>query len=446
MPAAARGRRRPPSDVGVKMRPPAGEDMPVPPLQRDIAIMESVLANEDSEAEDTEVDRERRASSPSSIGKASSSETSEEVQLPRPFLMALRTYAMTLRRSPSEGAIMLADHYVRQGMTARMFQSLSLPVRFEDWAPVPRPPRPDEGSRRPRLSRSQARLIIPRSISEYLECCRGARAHSEGLLLAFTEPEGALEGCRNIVPTALSEGLLGGRIVPPRRRAPSEGEGEERQPPPRIPAEKVEPGMRMEGRIVRNCRIGVFIDVGATRCGLLPFKACRYIPRWMLQKGESLSNLVVTHVNKKKRQFTMAIQGVGADGEEVEEVKYSEILHRIADWAGVEVPEGQDKKDGGDKLSSAATNGAKVSSPKGANGAKADGTRGARLASQPKGAEPHSGRGAGRGAPPGLEAAAAPRAAEGDADLEEAAALGAAGKKRRHPRNRGGQKAAGKGK
>lgn len=386
MPAAARGRQRAASDGDVKRGP----------------------VEEESGAEETEADKEQRPSSPSSIGRASSSDS--EPELPRPLLLAMRLYHAILRQSPSDGVAVVADRYFRQSAVARFVQHLSLPTRLDEWAERrPAPPREEPQRRRPRLTRSQAQLIIPRSLSEYLECCRGARSHSEGLLLAFTEPEGALENCRSIVPRALSEGLLGGRLARGRRREAPE-EDAPPKPPPRVPAEKLEVGARLEGRIVRTCKLGVFIDVGATRCGLLPRKSCRHLPRWMVQKGESLSSLIVLHVDRKKRQFTMTLQGVGEDGDEIEEVAYAEILHRIASWAGVEVPEGFDLKDG-------------TKQP-----AKLEGE-----ASKSKLAEPAATNGR-----------AAADAAAVAVDDGEAVAEGSPSRRRRQ-RNRGSQKGSGKG-
>mmetsp|Transcript_23665 Transcript_23665/g.60188 ORF Transcript_23665/g.60188 Transcript_23665/m.60188 type:complete len:466 (+) Transcript_23665:101-1498(+) len=293
--------------------------------------------------------------SPSSIGIAASSaasdESSEAEQLPRPLLMAVQKYVRA-GRSPSDGVLALAAVFFRRAAFSSLVRLLSLPSSLDAWVAsrTSGPPRrPEEREPRGRrLTLSQARLIIPRSISEYLECCRGARAHSEGLLFAFTKPEGAMAGSRNIVPRALSEGLLGGRLSPLRPEDDGPKRGEPKGPPPRTPAEDLQTGALLEGRIVRTCRIGLFVDVGATRCGLLSRRSCKGVPKWMLQKGEALSNLVVVHVNGKKRQFTLSLRSIGEGDDEIQEVDYISILNRIANWAGVTLPVDGASKDGTD--------------------------------------------------------------------------------------------------
>uniref|UniRef100_A0A6T0XMT8 S1 motif domain-containing protein n=1 Tax=Alexandrium monilatum TaxID=311494 RepID=A0A6T0XMT8_9DINO len=209
-------------------------------------------------------------------------------------------------------------------------------------APRPRgTPRENREGPRPGISLSQARLIIPRSISEYLECCRFARPHSDGLLWVCTVPEGIFATCRGVVPRALSEGLLGGRLCaqsPPGRQGSQPG-GEERPPPkPRIPVNKLKQGMVMEGRIVRTAPVGLFVDVGATRQGLLRWRDSRGVPRQLLRRDQVLSNMTVIHVWPKKRRFSLRIDGIGVDDENLEEEAYGEILRRIAGWAGVTLP------------------------------------------------------------------------------------------------------------
>ncbi|CAK0856853.1 unnamed protein product [Prorocentrum cordatum] len=143
------------------------------------------------------------------------------------------------------------------------------------------------------LRRSQAQLIIPRTISEYFECCRYSRCHSEGLLLAASQPTGELVHARRLVPRALSEGLLAGRLImmaSSMRRGGAEGDAdcvsrgsaEPAAPPPRFPAEDLEQDMLLEGRIVRIANIGLYIDVGATLLGLL---RCLLLPRRRLQRA-----------------------------------------------------------------------------------------------------------------------------------------------------------------
>lgn len=256
---------------------------------------------------------------------------------------------MKFGMSPSDGVLDIAHANFSRVQFAPVLRLRSLPTNldavqggYESSTPSAR----NSPRGRPRLTLSQARLIIPRTESEYRECCRFARAHSEGLLFAATpasQVAGALAGCRDIVPTALSEGLLGGRLCAarPQDRRPQESEPKEVPP---TPVEELEVGAMLEGRIVRVAPIGFFIDVHATRPGLLTRRQCKLIPKQMLKKGETFSNLVVLSVNKKKRQFTLGLRGIGHDGDEIQEVAYDAILRRIAAWAGVELPEEEEEK------------------------------------------------------------------------------------------------------
>lgn len=195
-------------------------------------------------------------------------------------------------------------------------------------------------SREPRLRLSQARLIIPRSVSEYFDLCRYVRSHSEGLLLASSIPAEELASCRDVAPRALSEGLLGGRLYAAihrgeRQRRP--GDAGAPKPARTIPVEELKEGTIVEGKILRSSDIGFFMDIGAEKPGLLRRHHCRGVPRRLLQRGEFLSNLVVLRVDKKRRRFTLGIGRI--DGlAHLEEVAYAEVLQRIGGWAGVEVP------------------------------------------------------------------------------------------------------------
>lgn len=191
------------------------------------------------------------------------------------------------------------------------------------------------------ISLSAARLIIPRTVSEYFDFCRFSRSHSDGLLLASTSPSGVFESCRDMVPHALSEGLLAGRLLAAvgdlsRRH----GQGEEdrpAEPPPPVPVEELQEGSTVEGKILRMADIGFFLDVGATAPGLLRRRSCSGVPRRLLQRGQVLSNLVVLRVDRAKRRFTLGLRSI--DGwNHFEEEAYDVILHRIATWAGVDLP------------------------------------------------------------------------------------------------------------
>lgn len=193
------------------------------------------------------------------------------------------------------------------------------------------------------LRRSQAQLIIPRTLSEYFDCCRYSRCHSEGLLLAASQPSGALVNARRLVPRVLSEGLLAGRLIMMAsnvRRGGAEGDTgspDQSAPPPRFPAEDLEQGLLLEGRIVRVADIGLYIDVGATLPGLLRRRDCSGVPRRLLRRGEVLSNLVVLQVANKKH-FRVGLQTIGEDDQNVQDFAYLDCLRRICAWAGVPVP------------------------------------------------------------------------------------------------------------
>lgn len=245
--------------------------------------------------------------------------------------------------SLSDGILAHVHRHNMRGDPA-LLRFASLPANLAEHSEA-RPSAPGRQALEPSrsLRLSQARLIIPRTISEYLDSCRFARTHSEGLLLAATVPDGVLANCRmELVPRALSEGLLGGRLytIAPERRGPRQPQGPEEPPPPppRIPAEDLKEGMVLEGRIVRIAGIGLFVDVGATHPGLLRRRDCRGVPRQLLQQGEVISNLVVLRTDGKKKRFSLALRGIGVDGQNLEEEAYDEILRRIANWAGVVLP------------------------------------------------------------------------------------------------------------
>mmetsp|Transcript_8249 Transcript_8249/g.13752 ORF Transcript_8249/g.13752 Transcript_8249/m.13752 type:complete len:323 (+) Transcript_8249:2-970(+) len=200
------------------------------------------------------------------------------------------------------------------------------------------------------ISLSAARLIIPRTISEYFDFCRFSRSHSDGLLLASTSPSGVFASCRDMVPHALSEGLLGGRLLAAvgdlSRRHDRGADGRPAEPPPPVPVEELQEGAIVEGKILRMADIGFFMDIGATEPGLLRRRSCRGVPRRLLQRGQVLSNLVILRVDRTKRRFTLGLRSI--DGwNHFEEEAYDVILHRIATWAGVDlsatVQEGDNK-------------------------------------------------------------------------------------------------------
>lgn len=251
------------------------------------------------------------------------------------------------RREPSRGCLApwarsLSDTVMlqpaRRNEEALARNAFSMPAVLPKRPAAP-PPEPGRAPVRG-LSLSQARLIIPRSISEYVECCRFARPHSEGLLWVATVQSGVLATCRDMVPRALSEGLLGGRLFAyPQSRGRQPISDEKPAPKPRIPVGKLQTGTVMEGRIAGAAAIGLFVDVGAKRQGLLRWRDCKGVPRALLRRDEVLSNLVVVRVWPKKRRFALRVEGVGVDDENLEEEAYGAILKRIAGWAGVKMPE-----------------------------------------------------------------------------------------------------------
>lgn len=315
----------------------------------------------------------RRGRRPPSPGSSTASSDESELR------GQVHSYLPSWVRSRSDGVL---HAYVQKGRSGSNERVLMPPCRGcasmpAVLAPRPRGPPPESRQGPPRnISLSQARLIIPRSISEYFECCRFARPHSEGLLWVATTPSGVLATCRDMVPRALSEGLLGGRFFAstPQGR-PGPPPGEERPPPkPRIPVSKLKEGMALEGRIVRTVAFGLFVDVGATRQGLLRWRDCRGVPRQLLRRDEVLSNLTVTHVWPKKRRFALSVAGVGADDENLEEENYGEILRRIAGWAGVTLPvEGEGAAASAPEGTQAAASGSSSSASRGPAGTKAKG-------------------------------------------------------------------------
>lgn len=271
----------------------------------------------------------------------------------QPLLIALHTY-MKFGMSPSDGVFDIAHAIYSRVPFSFCLRFRSLPTNLDNAFRARAQGRGSESStsssrdsprNRPRLTLSQAKLIIPRTESEYKDCCRFARSHSEGLLFAKTpdtEVTGALVGCRDIVPRALSEGLLGGRLRAAQPHDQRQGESEPKEVLP-TPVQELEIGAMLEGKIIRVAGIGFFIDVHATRLGLLTRRQCRQAPKQMLKKGEILSNLVVLHVNKKKKQFTLGLEGIGHGGDDIAEVAYDAIYRRIAAWAGVKLPPPEDE-------------------------------------------------------------------------------------------------------
>merc|ERR1719469_571096 len=129
---------------------------------------------------------------------------------------------MKLGLSPSDGVLDIAHARFVAAVFAPILRFLSLPADLSKRFPAryhtarSSASSSSEGDR-PRMSLSQARLIIPRSPSEYKACCRFARSHSEGLLLSSTPQRqltDALKGSRRLEPKAFSETLMGGKMIP----------------------------------------------------------------------------------------------------------------------------------------------------------------------------------------------------------------------------------------
>jgi hypothetical protein len=146
---------------------------------------------------------------------------------------------------------------------------------------------------------------------------------------------GAFIGCKQWVPRALSEGLLGGRLMPGiSDRQSQQADSPVKEPPPPIPVEELKEGLVFEGKIMEHLRdIGFLVEVGATSLGLLRRRDCEGVPKRLLKCGQILSNLVVQRIEKSKRRFQLTLCGV--DGSNVAEEAYEEVLSHIASWAGV---------------------------------------------------------------------------------------------------------------
>jgi len=187
-----------------------------------------------------------------------------------------------------------------------------------------------ESEREPlRRPPSWAVLGIPRTVSDYFDRYRFARAHSEGLLFAHTEPDDFFADCRR-PPRALSEGLCGGRI-----RLASAPQGEpEPAPLPRPTLEELEEGGDYEGKVLRIAPAGLIVDVGATRPGFLPRRRLRGIPRKLLQKGAVLSGLQIHCVDLKRKRFTLRLRSAIHDVS-VAETSYASLMRHVAAWADV---------------------------------------------------------------------------------------------------------------
>lgn len=244
--------------------------------------------------------------------------------------------------TPSPCPRSLSDSLMWQGrgLTAPPATLLTLDCRsLRQTASLPAVLRAPEREREPerRISKSQARLIIPRTVSEYFELCRYSRSHTEGLLFSSSKLSGAFVGCNDLAGKALSEGLLGGHMLPKigEDSRSAEGPPKPAAPPRPVPVEELKEGAIMEGKIVELANIGFFVDVGATQPGLLRHRHCQNCPERLLQEGQVLSNLVVISVDKKRRRFALALHGI--DGAHLQEEAYDIVLERIAGWAGVAI-------------------------------------------------------------------------------------------------------------
>lgn len=133
-----------------------------------------------------------------------------------------------------------------------------------------------------------------------------------------------------------SEGLMGGRLIPgigqESGRSP-EGTPKPAAPPKPIPVVELKEGAIMEGQIVEVRHVGFFVEVGATKPGLLRRRHCQFCPQRLLQHGQTLSNLIVLSVDRKRNRFSLALHGI--DGSHLHEEAYEQLLARIAGWAGV---------------------------------------------------------------------------------------------------------------
>lgn len=173
---------------------------------------------------------------------------------------------------------------------------------------------------------------VPRSISEYLERCRFLRSHSEGLLLPR-------EVQKQPFPRAFSCGLVGGHLckaVEELHDAIEDGRIAPRPPPPRkIPVKELVEGSAVEGKVTRVNGMGLFLDIGATREGLLWRRDLKGIP-FKIEKGEFLAGLVIKRINKKKGQITLAWRCTAQDIT-LEDMDFQETRNHIANWAGVDL-------------------------------------------------------------------------------------------------------------
>eukprot|EP00931_Biecheleriopsis_adriatica_P029213 TRINITY_DN17376_c0_g1_i1.p1 TRINITY_DN17376_c0_g1~~TRINITY_DN17376_c0_g1_i1.p1 ORF type:complete len:476 (+),score=77.96 TRINITY_DN17376_c0_g1_i1:51-1478(+) len=194
-----------------------------------------------------------------------------------------------------------------------------------------------------RLRLSQAQLIIPESVSQYLELCRFSRSHSEGLIFARHREE---EGCRELVRRRLqSDSVLLRRRYWQIMQEASDGAapltgpgGVKARPERKLELEQLLAGSLHEGQIVKLRKHGVLVDIGAVVHGFLRWKILRGVPRTLIKTGEAFSNLEVQHIDLRRRRFELVLVPIGHDGEELKEVGYQEILERIAAWASVVLP------------------------------------------------------------------------------------------------------------
>ena len=103
----------------------------------------------------------------------------------------------------------------------------------------------------------------------------------------------------------------------------------------RIPIGELAKGKHYEGKIIRQTRMGLVIDIKSTACGLLRWKWLKGVPRSLQKPGGFLGNLLVTKADAAHGKINLKIETIGFYVDTVEETEFDDIESWVLSWAGI---------------------------------------------------------------------------------------------------------------
>mmetsp|Transcript_40594 Transcript_40594/g.63532 ORF Transcript_40594/g.63532 Transcript_40594/m.63532 type:complete len:353 (-) Transcript_40594:110-1168(-) len=225
--------------------------------------------------------------------------------------------------SLSDGVLQKLPTRMDNGCDFRMARTLSEPSRLTATS--------DFSSKAPQRCPTWRQLGIPRSMSDYFEKYRFARAHSDGISKAHSIVANDFSDCR-LPLRAFSEGLCGGRLF--LCNSPDAHDANNKQETKKKQVRELRQGDDCEGKITKCIRAGLLIDIGAAKCGFLPTVCAKDIPQHLRQVGVILSCLRVHSINLKRKRFTLRLRAGDCD-QCLEMTSYSSLMSHIASWANV---------------------------------------------------------------------------------------------------------------